>query len=281
MKQIIKVSPVNGFKAMASEVVFKVVPKWYGASRDALTMTVVYKRDQKPRPTLVWISGGAWQQVDSCVYLPEQLYLMDRGYNVAAINYRNSNAALFPAQIEDLKAGIRYLRAHAEEFGIDKDRIAAMGESAGGHLALMVGVTGNIRDYDVGDNLDQSSAVNCAVSWYGPTDFAALGEGRSDEPTSPECLLYGATAEKDPEACRKASPISYVDENTPPIMMIHGNADQLVPLEQSELMYQALEKAGVETEFYVVEGANHGDPMFASPEVQSLIAAFLDKHLKA
>ena len=281
MKKTITASFSRSFITMAGGIVYKQVPDWYGAACQRLSLNLIRPMDGKKHPLVVWLTGGAWREVSKDAHVPETVYLAEAGYTVATVEYRSSGDAVFPAQIEDVKAAIRFLRKNADWLQVDPDHVAVMGESAGGHLAAMAGATSGTGLFDVGENLDVSSDVQCAVDWYGPADFTCFAlEGSDAFPFPPEDLLIGGSARSNPEKAREASPVSYVSEKTPPFLILHGTCDQLVPFSQSEALYEKLCRAGVEAELAAIEGAGHGDPVFAGPEVRGEILAFLNRHLK-
>jgi len=235
----------------------------------------------EPRPLVVWIHGGGWRGGSKdWTRAPETL---GTEYVVASIDYRLSQDATFPAQIHDCKAAIRWLRAHAAEYGFDPDRIGAWGSSAGGHLVALLGTSGDVEELEgtVGDHLDQSSAVQAVCDFFGPTDFLAmigqpsLLDHRS--PTSPESLLLGGPVAEMQELARLASPITFVDSSDPPFFIVHGDEDPTVPVEQSIDFHAALLAAGVESTLTIVEGAEHGG--FADV-VYVAVKAFFDAHLR-
>jgi acetyl esterase/lipase len=207
-----------------------------------------------------------------------------QGYAVAAINYRLSQHAIFPAQIQDCKAAVRWLRAHAKEYRLDPDRFAAWGPSAGGHLAAMVGTTGDSMEFDVGPNLDQPSHVQAVVDYFGPSDFLQmdahrLSTGMTHDPAdSPESELIGGPIQENKEKTAKANPITFVTAGDPPFLICHGDQDPLVPHHQSVLLEAALKKAGVPVTFYTVKGAGHGG--FKDPKVPEKTRDFLAAHLQ-
>ena len=223
--------------------------------------------------------------MNRAVWLPEMLRFARAGYVVASIEYRTSNEANFPAQLIDVKSAVRFLRAHAKEFCVDPGRIYAMGESAGGTMASLLGVTGDQKEFDQGDHLDQSSAVQGVVDYYGVVDLSdasaekdrklAAANQSNDVPyfAFEEFLGVGyGKAEAD-----KASAIQYVSEETPPFMILHGTEDAVVPMAQSEKLYNTLQKAGIPCEIAVVEGAAHGDDLFYQDEMIDLVLSFLDR----
>jgi acetyl esterase/lipase len=176
-----------------------------------------------------------------------------RGFAVAAVNYRLMPEDPFPAEIQDVKCAIRFLRAHAEEYGLDTSRIGVWGGSAGGHLAAMLGLTNGDQTFEVGDYLDQSSSVDAVVEMFGPTDLTAKMGWLQ------RMLLrraFGTDSPGDPRLA-EASPVRYVQGDEPPFLVIHGEDDSAVPLEQAEFLYHALRGAGSPVELMVVGNANH------------------------
>ncbi len=229
-------------------------------------------------PLIVWIHGGAWQAGNKkdCPAVP----LTAKGYAVASINYRLSQHAVFPAQIEDCKAAIRWLRANAAKYQLDPRHIGVWGSSAGGHLVAMLGTSGGVKELEgQGGNLDQSSRVQCVVDWFGPSDLATMG-GSHDNPGSPESRLIGGPVQDNQEKARKASPLTYVSKDSAPFLIMHGDKDNTVPLGQSEVLAEALKKVGVEVNLVVVKGNGHGGPGFNSPENRKLIEDFFAQHLR-
>ena len=279
MKKTMRITPTRGFMQMASGVVYKQVPSWYGGDNRALTMNIIRRPSDGPAPLIVYVIGGSWQEVSKAVGVPDLVYLVEAGFTVASIEYRSIEKGLFPAQIEDVKAAIRYLRANAERWNIDPEHVGIMGDSAGGHLAALAGVTNLTREFDVGDNLEESSAVDAVCDWFGPADFTVEYSG-SGELNAPESLLIGASVTHDTEKALYASPVNYVSPQTPPFLIIHGLRDGLVPFEQSEILYQKLIDNGVEADLVGIEDADHGDPRFATSIVRKEILSFFEKHLK-
>jgi acetyl esterase/lipase len=231
-----------------------------------------------PLPVVVWVHGGAWLAggKDRCPAVP----LVGKGYAVASVNYRLSQHARFPAQIEDCKAAVRWLRAHAREYNLDAEHIGVWGASAGGHLVALLGTTGGVKELEgKGGNLDRSSRVQAVVDLFGPTDFLRMGGGH-DKPDSPESRLIGGAIQQNKDKAARANPITYVKKDAPPFLILHGDRDRTVPLGQSELLAEALRKAGVEVTFRPIEGAGHGGREFDSPANRKLIEDFFDKHLR-
>jgi len=237
-------------------------------------------------PLIIWIHGGAFRagSKENVAGL-RQLDYLKMGYAVASINYRLSQHAVFPAQIEDCKAAVRFLRANAVKFGVDPNRFGAWGSSAGGHLVAMLGTAGNAKQFDVGENLNVSSRVQAVVDFFGPTDFLQMDAHRlptgmiHNKPDSPEALLVGGAIQENKDKVEKANPISYLTKDAPPFLIVHGDADPLVPHHQSELLEAALTKLGVPVFFYTVKGGGHGG--FSDPKVPDLVEQFFAKHLGA
>lgn len=233
-------------------------------------------------PLVVWVHGGGWQNgtKNAC----PALWLVPHGYVVASINYRLSSHATYPAQIEDCKAAIRWLRANAAKHGLDAERIGVWGASAGGHLVALLGVTGDVKDFDKGEHLGASSAVQAVCDFFGPTDFLQMSKFPStiphDSPTSPESKLIGGAIQEHKEKVARANPLTFVSRGDAPFLILHGDKDPLVPIHQSELLETALKQAGVEVSLVRLEGAGHGGQPFNQPEQQQRVAAFFDKHLK-
>ena len=233
-------------------------------------------------PLIIWVHGGAWRGGNKTHYRP--IEYLSAGYAGASINYRLSQHAVFPAQIEDVKAAIRWLRANAETYRLDPNRFAAWGSSAGGHLVAMLGTAGDVAEFEVGENLEVSSKVQAVVDYFGPTDFLQMDAHRlpdglvHDAPDSPESKLVGGPIQEYKDRVAKANPITYVSKDDSPFLIIHGDQDKLVPFHQSMLLKDALEKAGVPVTFYKVEGGGHG--WFRDPKVPELTKAFLEQHLR-
>lgn len=248
-------------------------------------MDLFYAPEGPRRPVVVWIHGGAWLSGDKSAN--PALRLLQTGYAVAGINYRLSHHRTYPAQLEDCKAAIRFLRDKADEYNLDPDRIAVWGASAGGHLASLVGVTGDTADFDGKNPPRISSAVQAVVSFYAPTDFTKMTEQSGpdsridhDAPNSPESRLLGAPARKNPKLAAKANPITYISKSDPPFLLVHGDDDQVVPLGQSEIFYSALQEAGVDSSLHIVRDAGHGDRGFRTPELFQMVKSFLDEKLR-
>lgn len=239
-------------------------------------LDIAFFKEGPPRPLLVWIHGGAYMAGDKAENHAIWPELMKSGYAVATINYRLSGDARWPAQITDCKAAIRFLRAHAKDYNIAPGRIAVWGSSAGGHLAALVGVSGAATKLNVGDHLEQSSAVSCSVDMFGPIDFEKMPQFKS--PDSPEARMWGRATSEALDLAREASPITYLSTKTPPLLVIHGDADKVVSIEQSWIFHDAIKKAGAPGELVVLPGVGHSHVAVWGKE-RTRIMAFFQRHL--
>jgi len=245
-----------------------------------------------PFPVIVTIGGSAWfsnnvkqMGVGRCSLL------LDKGFALVAVNHRASSEAKFPAQINDIKGTVRFLRANASKYKLDPGFIGIMGDSSGGHLAALMGTSSSVKDYTIGDktldiegniggNENQSSHVDAVVDLYGPTVFYKMNSQRieggmdHDGASSPESSLIGAPIQQNHDLCDLASPLAYVDANDPSFLMIHGDADPLVPHGQSILLKEALTERKVKNELIIVPGGGHGDGRIWSKEHLEKIGEF-------
>lgn len=247
-----------------------------------------------PFPVILHLHGGAFAMGDKRdAPVLSHLKALPRGYAVASINYRLSGEAVFPAGLQDIKAAIRWLRAHAEQYHLDPQRFAAWGASAGGNYAAMIALTPHVADLDDPSlgHTDQPCDMQAAVVWFGPTDFlqmdrqlaeSGLGPGGHSQAGSPESLYVGARITDVPELVRRANPITYVHPDLPPMLIQHGRLDHVVPYQQSVLLAEAIRRvAGPErVELEILEQADHGDPLFETDENLGRVFAFLDRHLR-
>ena len=245
------------------------------------------EKSEKNLPLVVWIHGGAWSAGSKNVG-PPQLWLLEKGYAVASVEYRFSQVAPFPAQIHDCKAAIRWLRAHANEYHLDAEHIGVWGSSAGGHLVALLGTSGEVKELegDLGNN-NQSSRVQAVCDFFGPSDIGKMGaqsgensKMNHDEPKSPESRLLGGPVQENLDKAAKASPLTYVSKDDAPFLIMHGDQDPLVPLKQSQTLADALKAVGVPVMLAVIQGAGHGGKQFDSAENRDKVLTFFDKCLK-
>lgn len=238
-------------------------------------------------PLLVYVQGSAWRKQNVYRGLPQLCSFAHQGYVVASVEYRPSDNAGFPAQVVDTKAAIRFLRANAAKYGIDKDRIALWGDSSGGHTATMVGVTRGDERFEQGDFLEESSDVLAVVDFYGPTEIPKMFEyprlpELKDMPVNeiPENILFGGDVKKNPEIAQPGNPLAYISPEVPlpPFLIMHGDEDELVPFNQSVRLYEKLVACQKSAQFYKVQGAMHGSRMWTKP-VLDIVSAFLKAHV--
>lgn len=260
-----------------------------GDEAQSLDIYFPENRAGKPLPLLVWIHGGGWM-AGSKAEMPF-LNQLGRGYVVASVEYRFSQKAKFPAQIQDCQAAIRWLRANAEKYSIDPQRIGVAGASAGGHLAALVGTSGGRKAFAaIGGNEDQSDRVQAVCDIFGPTNFwTVIAQAEEDKNVKtafkwndgdPYSNLIGGKLGEDKQKCDAVSPVRYVGKDNPPFLILHGDHDTLVPYAQSVELSDLLAEAGVEVTLQRLPGAGHGGPAFGLPAVAKLTTSFFDKHLK-
>ncbi|MBE9190505.1 alpha/beta hydrolase [Gloeocapsopsis crepidinum LEGE 06123] len=251
-----------------------------------LKMDILHpKISTKLMPVLVWIHGGAWRSGDKKEGLKHLVSFARQGFFCASIEYRLSHEAIFPAQIQDCKCAIRFLRAHAQKFHIDPHRIGVWGVSAGGHLAALLGTTEDIQEFEgSGGWQNYSSCVQAVCDWFGPTDFLRINDFLRNidftPANSPEAALIGGLIEENQDTAAKANPITYVSKEVPPFLIVHGDKDLLVPLNQSQLLFNALQKVEAEVTFEIIKGGKHGDKKkFGSRALSKKMENFFKKHL--
>ena len=243
------------------------------------------RASNEPLPVVVAIHGGAWLGGDKRQVLPRLFpYVIAGKYAGVSVGYRLSQDAIWPAQIHDCKAAIRWIRGNAKKYNLDPERIGVIGWSAGGHLVAMLGTTGDVKELegDLGNFDDQSSRVSCVVDFFGPADMLTIGDYPSQmkhyAPDSPESRLLGVPILEDKDKARSASPIAFVSKDDPPFLIVHGTNDPLVPYQQSVSFRDALQKAGVVVALITVENGGHGG--FRNPEIDRRVDAFFDAHLR-
>lgn len=270
-------------QSLITGIAYADVPAWYGASRKNLKMDLICPKNRttdRKLPLIIWLCGGAFRVVDRSTWLPEFVYYARRGFVVASVEYRTANEVNYPAPLEDVKAAIRYLKAHAEVYGIDPDRVAVMGESAGATLAILTGITNGDPAYEKGDFLGVSSEVHAIVDYYGSTDlWESFNPEASSADVPPWTMtdFFGYGTEE--AAYRAASPILNVTEHTPPTLIFYGTEDPLGSDTMNSAYCKALEDAGIDTEYYVIRGAGHGDDAFYQKELKEIVANWLLEHI--
>ncbi len=247
-----------------------------------LLLDLFVPRGVERPPLVVFIHGGSWRAGDRkrcpVSWLPQE------GFALASISYRFTDRAIFPAQIHDCKAAVRWLRANADTYGYNADRIAVAGSSAGGHLAVLLGVSGDVKALEgaVGKNTDQSSKVAAIVDFYGPTDFLLRSRThpeRSEAPSSGNYQLLAGPVSQKKELATLASGVTHVSAGDPPLLILHGDKDKTVLMDQSESLRKSYQDAQLDVELVVVKGGGHGGTDFYSGGAREKIVAFLKKHL--
>lgn len=290
--QVVDVPVVQGRIDAISGVVYSQVFE-RGRSVRGLKMTLFVPRTKEKKPAVLYFPGGGFTSADHEKFLEMRYALACAGYVVAACEYR-AVPNKFPALLEDAKAAVRWMRAHASEFGVDANRIGLLGDSAGGYVVQMAGATNGEKNWDVGDFKEVSSDVQAVVSIYGISDLTTIGEGIGNENVHAsaavtEALLLngpafkdfaGASVNADPQKAKAASPIGHVDGTEPPFLLMHGSGDKVVSPLQSKKMFEVLQSKKVEAEYVLVRGAEHGDLPWYQPGVISRVVNFFDRHLK-
>jgi acetyl esterase/lipase len=210
----------------------------------------------EPWPVVMYVHGGAWQKGDKSegAGFRSMAGLQSAGFLVVAVNYRLAPQYPFPAQIQDVKCAVRYLRANAVQYHLEPGKIGVWGGSAGGHLSALLGTSDGTPGWDVGEYLDQSSRVQAVVDMFGPADLSVEFDASNFQTAR---AVFGAVSKDDPKL-EAASPVTYIDPGDPPFLILHGDLDRTVPLEQSQILVQRLQDAGVSAQLVIVHGAGHG-----------------------
>ena len=248
------------------------------------------KPADSPLPLVVHIHGGGWMGGNK--FPCPVVGMVAKGYAVASVEYRFSQKAKFPAQIQDCQAAIRWLRANSKQHNIDPERVGVVGGSAGGHLSALVGTAGGKKVFaPIGGNEDQSDRVQAVCDIFGPANFSTVMQQADDDknirnifqfnsPKDPYSQLIGVSLEGNKEKTDAVSPVHYVSKDNPPILILHGTHDALVPLAQSEEFAAALKAKGVEVWLQKLPGSGHGGGGFGKLAIVNLMQNFFDKHLK-
>jgi acetyl esterase/lipase len=238
----------------------------------------------KPMPTILWIHGGAWE--GGYKNWIDVAYLTQHGYAIASIEYRFSQTAKFPAQVVDCNEAIYFMWKNAAKYGLDTSRFVIGGASAGGHLASLIGMSANNHMASFYNDVKKESKVSlkAVLDFYGPADFNAT-HGKAvaldhDSQASVITKLLGASILDRPDLAKIASPVTYVDKHDPPVLILHGDVDELVPFFESQLFNSWLKLAGVKSQLVKLPGIGHAGPAFSDPEHQKIVLDFLSDVLK-
>jgi len=254
-------------------------------SGKSLTLDLYLPRDKASAPLVVWIPGGAWQFGSKLKVWPS---LVEHGFTLASIDIRQAPVANVLAQVHDIKAAIRFLRANAKEYGYRGDRIAVWGMSSGGHLAALVGTSNGNQQLEgaVGNVTNEDSSVQAIVDFYGPTDLLTILPQSTPHGLSVRIPALKALLGKpvdDPsvrELAKLASPVYQVDKGDPPLLIMHGVQDNQVPVNQSLELQGAYQALGMDVELHLVQQAGHMDEVYYNPDYTEILARFLSRVLQ-
>ncbi|MDR2170943.1 MAG: alpha/beta hydrolase [Planctomycetaceae bacterium] len=268
-----------------SFVVFENIP--YVTNGSAFQQLDLYlpkdaKTAAKPVPVVIVIHGGGWTNgsKDLKKFVEWSRFYAENGYAVANINYRLRPDFVMPAQIHDVKSAVRWLRANAKKYNLDINHFASFGSSAGGHLAATLGTSAHVKEFDQGEHLDQSSAVQATVDFCGPSDFFTFRTEKKDKKAKIFAVtLFGKNAENK-DVIKKSSPLQTVTSKAAPFLIVHAKDDKTVPIQQGKSLHETLQKAGVESHFIELTSGGHGSPQFNNAETKKQIIDFLNKHLR-
>ena len=265
----------------------RVLPDVEYASVDnhRLLLDLYIPKEVEGAPLLVWVHGGAWRG-GSKSRMPLKA-LAEEGWVIASVDYRLTPVARFPAQVHDIKAAVRFLRAKAADYGFDAERIAIAGNSAGGHLAALVGTTNGHKDLEgsVGAHLEESSNVQATISLYGASNLTTILNQSTPYGLGVRIpalqLLLGGQPEDKTEIAHLASPIFHVDPSDPPLLLIHGDQDPQMPISQSHELHGRYKALGLSVQFEVVHEGVHGGADFYDEVRWQIIEEFLKTHVLA
>ena len=251
-----------------------------------MLLDVYRPKSEKPLPLVIWFYGGAWDWGNKDRSQP-LIPMLSGGYAIAGVTHTKSKEEIFPAVINDCRAAVSFLRLNAKRFNLDPKRFGAAGESSGGHLTALLATTSDTKEFQKHPVTQKaSSAIQAASPWCGPTDFLKLNDVKASQdysnPRSAPSRLVGKPIKQAPEKCKQANPITYVTKDDPPCFIVHGDRDFVVPLNQSELLHAALEKAGVPSTLHVVNGGEHGFSKLtpANDEIVKKVMEFFDRQFK-
>lgn len=236
-------------------------------------------------PTIIFIQGSAWQKQSLYISLNKLIRMAEKGYVVAIVEYRPSDEAIFPAQIEDAKTAYKFMKMNSEKYFVDTENMIFWGDSSGGHTALMSGITCN--DYPISDDyIEQVINPKCIIDWYGPTEIYETACYPSicehDAPDCPEGMLIGGLrVSENKEIAEKTNPARYLckEKQTPPILIMHGGSDAIVHFNQSCRLYAKLKEYDKEVEFVKLINANHGFSGFNCDEALNIVDEFITKYI--
>ena len=276
------------------DVVYAQVPTLQRLNQ-LLQMDLLIPQVKNKLPAVIFVTGGGFISSSRARQLQLRMYLAEKNFFVASINYRTAPNARFPQPVEDVKSAIRFVKAHASKFNIDAEKIFVIGSSAGGYLTAFAAVTNGDKIFNVGENLHVSSKILAAVDLYGISDLRQIAATFPEEVQN----LYNSAGSvtalfvngvpafggvdggllAHPLAAERANPINYITKNSAPMLLMHGTADNIVSPAQTDLLFQALKNHGVEAERYLIPNANHADEYWQQTEVLEVITKFLEAYL--
>ncbi|MBR1645381.1 MAG: alpha/beta hydrolase fold domain-containing protein [Selenomonadaceae bacterium] len=276
------------------DVVYAQVPT-FDNPHQLLQMDLLIPQIKRKLPAVIFVTGGTFISANKARMPQLRMYLAEKNFVVASINYRTVPGARFPQPLEDVKSAIRFLKANAQKFSVDPEKICVVGDGVGGYLAAFAAVTNNAEMFNVGENLDVSSEIVAAVDLYGPSDLRQIAE------TFPVELqnLYNSAASvtslfvngipafggvdggilAHPVSAERANPINYITKNSAPMLLMHGTNDSVVSPAQTELLFKALLSQDVEAERYLITNAGHADEHWQQENVLGVITEFLIRHV--
>ena len=294
---------LGAFLLMSSSLYSQSSKQWLDVNYAGDTLTghrldiYLPENGKAPYPVIVTIAGSAWfgNNTKKQAFQKMGIPMLKNGYAVVAINHRSSRQAIFPAQINDVKAAVRFIRANASNYQLDTTFIGITGDSSGGHLSAMMGTTRGIEGHTIGTKslslegnigsfTKHSSRIDAVVDWYGPSTFQVMDSCGSsfshDAADSPESTLTGGPIQQNDDMCALANPITYIDQNDPPFLLLHGDADKIVPHCQSILLHNALQAKGVQSRLIIVPNAGHGEGMWLDQYTNEMVAFFNAQQVK-
>lgn len=278
---------------LVMDVVYAQVPT-YERPNQLLQMDLLIPQVNRKLPAVIFVTGGGFIASNRARKLQLRMFIAEKNFVVASINYRTAPNAKFPQPIEDVKSAIRFLKANAQKFNVDAQRVFLIGDSAGGYLAAFAAVTNGDKIFNVGENLHVSSEIAAAVDLYGVSDLTQIAatfpedvQNLVNSAGSVSALLVNGVPGlggvdggilAHPQAAAQANPINYITKNSAPMLLMHGTADSVVSPAQTDLLFQALKTQGVEAERYLIPSAEHSDDYWHQEEVLNLITEFLIRY---
>jgi len=270
--------PLPASSAYGEALIKTNIPYGSEPARQNFDLILPAQKNSQPFPLVIWIHGGAWML--GIKEWDNVKYLVKHGYAIASVDYRFSTESPFPAQIQDCNAAMNFILAHAADYGVSAENFVVGGGSAGGHLALLLGLARNERNFGA----DSSIKPLAILDFFGPTDFNAMQSDLEANHSTKGIELFqdavpkllGGPLDRVTDKAKTASPITYVRADNPPVLILQGGKDDLVPVAQSARLHETLDKAGVKNQLIVVDAAGHDGPLFSTPQMATKVMLFLD-----